>query len=290
MTAFTEKNDLAPGKLIQYANPSMVLAAIDSIDSVIQITTDVNVVLDQVMDVVLKIFNSSRAWLFHPCNPKLPYFDVTFESTTVDYPGAKTLKQKVPMTDDMADYCRRALSAKDGPEIDPLEGQPVTNDIAIRFNVKSMLFMALRPKSGEPWMFGLHQCDRDRIWTSDEKQLFNMVGKRISVCLDNLLYVRQLRESERCFRSYVENANDIIYTLTPDGCFDYVSPNWIDFFGETADKAIGKSYANYTHPEDVNICRKSLDQVISTGEKQSNIQYRVGNGMVSSKEFWGHFI
>jgi len=275
MAGLTKQNDVTPGKSFPYANPSMVLAAIESIDSVIQIKSDVNVVLDQVMDAVLDIFNSSRAWLFHPCNPELPYFNVNFESTTPEYPGANTIKQKVPMTDDMADYCRRALSAVDGPEIDPPEGRPVTNDIAIRFNVKSMLFMALRPKSGEPWMFGLHQCDRDRIWTDDEKQLFNMIGKRISVCLDNLLYVRQLRESEQRFRSYVENANDIIYTLTPDGCFNYVSPNWIDFFGETAEKAMGKSFENYVHPEDIHICREFLDKVINTGEKQSNIQYRV---------------
>lgn len=72
-----EHHDLPPEESVKFRNPEMALAAINSIDSVIQITTDVNVVLDQVMDVVLEVFNSSRAWLFHPCNPKLPYFDVT---------------------------------------------------------------------------------------------------------------------------------------------------------------------------------------------------------------------
>jgi two-component system cell cycle sensor histidine kinase/response regulator CckA len=196
MSGPIEHQDLALGESSKFQNPGMVLAAINSIDSIIQITSDVNVVLDQVMEKVREIFNSSRAWLFHPCNPKLPSFEVAFEFTTSEYPGAKTLKQQVPMTEDMADYCHRALSAIGGPEIDPPEGLPVTNDIAIRFNVKTMLFMALRPKSGEPWMFGLHQCDRDRAWTSDEKQLFYMIGQRITGCIDSFLYVQQLRESE----------------------------------------------------------------------------------------------
>jgi hypothetical protein len=74
-----------------------------------------------------------------------------------------------------------------------------------------MLFMALRPKSGEPWMFGLHQCDRDRIWTHDEKQLFQMIGKRISVCLDNLLFVGQLRKSNEKFRNLSNMLPQIVF-------------------------------------------------------------------------------
>ena len=194
-----------------YQNPGMALAAIELIDDVIEITSEGHVILEQLMDTVLGIFSASRAWLFYPCNPNLPSFEVSFESTAPEYPGAKALAQKVPMTADMADYCRRALSAKNGPEIDPPEGKPVKNDIAIRFDVKSMLFMALRPKSGEPWMFGIHQCDRDRIWTDDEKKLFYMIGQRTTGCIDNLLYVRQLQESEERFRAIFENINDAVF-------------------------------------------------------------------------------
>src|SRR6056297_2121531 len=128
-----EKNDLNPEELVHHISPFEILKAIDSIDKVIQITFDANVVLERLMDEVLKIFNASRSWLFYPCNPKLPSFDVTFESATPEYPGAKALNQKVPMTDDMASYCKRAISATDGLEIDPHVGGAIKNDIAIRF-------------------------------------------------------------------------------------------------------------------------------------------------------------
>ena len=239
-----EHHDVVAGESIKFQNPAMALAAIELIDSVIQIRSDINVVLDRLMDTVREIFNSSRAWLFHPCNPKLYHFDVTFESTLPEYPGAKALSQQVPMTDDMADYCRRALSASDNPEIDPAVGQPVTNDIAIRFNVKSMLFMALWPKSGEPWMFGLHQCDRDRIWTNDEIQLFQMIGRRISACLDNLLYVGQLRDSEEKHRRLFETlAQGVVYQAA-DGSITSANPAAERILGLSFEQMRGKMPIN----------------------------------------------
>ncbi len=86
---------------------------------------------------------------------------------------------------------------------------------------------------------------------------------------------RLLRESEFRFRSIVESANDIIYTIRPDGMFTYVSPNWLNFMGEPADIAIGTSFERYVHPEDVHLCRAFLQRVLSTGEKQSSVEYRV---------------
>jgi hypothetical protein len=76
------------------------------------------------------------------------------------------------MTPDMADYCRRALAADGGVCVDPLPGREMSNDIAIRFNVKSSVFMALNPRIGDAWMFGLHQCSRFRQWTDSDKRLF----------------------------------------------------------------------------------------------------------------------
>ena len=263
-----DHQDLVFGEPITFKNPEMVLDAINLIDNVIQITSDANTVLDQMMAVVLKIFDTSRAWLFHPCNPELPSFNVTFECTTPEYPGANALQLQVPMTDDMADYCRRALSAVDGPEVDPSEGQPVTNDIAIRFNVKSMLFMALRPKSGEPWMFGLHQCDRDRIWTKDEKQLFYMIGQRIAGCIDNFLYVRLLKESEKRFKLALEAVCDAIWDWRVDSGEVYLNPGWYKILSFEPYE-LPQEYSTWTsllHPDDREHAEATIKNHLETDE------------------------
>ncbi len=84
-----------------------------------------------------------------------------------------------------------------------------------------------------------------------------------------------LAESEERFRNIVENANDIIYSLTPDGIFTYVSPNWTHILGHDVSEAQGKSFTPFIHPDDLQSCLDFLQKVVDTGEKQSGIEYRV---------------
>lgn len=84
-----------------------------------------------------------------------------------------------------------------------------------------------------------------------------------------------LRDSEQRFRSLVENANDIIYLLRPDGVFTYVSPNWTAILGHDVSDVVGTNFAPRIHPDDLDRCYGFLNAVLETGERQSGIEYRV---------------
>ena len=85
-----------------------------------------------------------------------------------------------------------------------------------------------------------------------------------------------LRESEAKFRSMVENANDIIYLLTPDSLFSYVSPNWSDILGHSLAQIQGKPYTLFVHPDDLQICQDAMTNIVTNPRKQqSKIQYRI---------------
>ena len=86
---------------------------------------------------------------------------------------------------------------------------------------------------------------------------------------------KELQQSEQRFRSFVENANDILFALTPEGNFSYVSPKWTEAFGYELDETIGKPFAPFVHPDDVPRCLEFLKRVIETGERQSGVEYRV---------------
>ncbi len=87
--------------------------------------------------------------------------------------------------------------------------------------------------------------------------------------------VAALQSSEQRFRSYVENANDITFSLTPAGVFSYVSPNWKDAFGYELAEVIGQPFPPFVHPDDIAGCMAFLQLVLATGQKQGGVEYRV---------------
>jgi PAS domain S-box-containing protein len=84
-----------------------------------------------------------------------------------------------------------------------------------------------------------------------------------------------LRESEEKYRTLVDSANDIIYSVTPEGIFTFVSPNWSNILGHKTEDVIGKSFAEFVHPEDVHLCANFLQSILETGKRQSGVEYRV---------------
>jgi len=84
-----------------------------------------------------------------------------------------------------------------------------------------------------------------------------------------------LRESEEKFRSFVENANEILFSLTPEGIFTYVSPTWTELLGHDTGEVIGKQAADFVYPDDFPRNREFFREVIRTRKKKSGLEYRV---------------
>lgn len=84
-----------------------------------------------------------------------------------------------------------------------------------------------------------------------------------------------LGASEQRYRSIIENANDVVFVLTPSGTFNYVSPQWKESFGYELSEVIGKSFVPFVHPDDVPACAAFLANVLETGKKQRGVEYRV---------------
>ncbi len=84
----------------------------------------------------------------------------------------------------------------------------------------------------------------------------------------------QLRASEERFRSFVEHANDIIYTLSPQGGFLYVSPKWTELLGQDVQDIAGHYFGDFVHPDDMPTCLAAMEGVLH-GQIQGGIEYRV---------------
>ncbi|MBU0985500.1 MAG: PAS domain S-box protein, partial [candidate division Zixibacteria bacterium] len=61
----------------------------------------------------------------------------------------------------------------------------------------------------------------------------------------------ELRFKEQRFRGLVENADEIIYSVTPDGKMTYLSPKFTELTGHTADDWRGSRFTDWVHPDDL---------------------------------------
>jgi PAS domain S-box-containing protein len=84
-----------------------------------------------------------------------------------------------------------------------------------------------------------------------------------------------LRKSEEYFRSFVENANDTVFSITTEGILIYGSPNWTRVLGFDVKDFIGKSvFETIVHPDDVFLCITRIQNALMTGARQFDIEFR----------------
>ncbi len=77
------------------------------------------------------------------------------------------------------------------------------------------------------------------------------------------------------FAQFVENADEIIFALNPEGLFSYISPNCTRMLGYDPGEVIGVSAGEFIHPDDFQKNRESFFQTLSTGKNTRGIQFRI---------------
>ncbi len=76
------------------------------------------------------------------------------------------------------------------------------------------------------------------------------------------------------FRSFVEGANDIIYTIDLHGHFTYISPNYQTIFGADPATLLNKPFSEVLHPRDLPSALESFASSLQ-GNRVTEIEYRV---------------
>ncbi|MFA6331653.1 MAG: PAS domain S-box protein [Methanoregula sp.] len=91
---------------------------------------------------------------------------------------------------------------------------------------------------------------------------------------DRVLAEEGLRKSETKYRLLVENTHDIIYSINADGILTFVSPSWKALLGHDPADVTGRPFQDFVHPADIPAINAFLRNVVATGQRQSDIEYR----------------
>lgn len=96
------------------------------------------------------------------------------------------------------------------------------------------------------------------------------------------LAVDALTQSEKKYRLLVENINDVLFTLNPDGIISFMSPTVKDLSGFEADVYIGKHFSMFIHHDDIERIASHFEQVKAGNYFPS--EYRINT--LSGDEVW----
>ena len=173
------------------------LESMDRVNRAMQGTQDLQQMLSDVLLATLDIFACDRAWLIYPCDPDAPSWHAVMEHTRPQFPGAFALQAELPVDRDVAAAFAAARAAPGAVLFGPDYDLKIPALAADRFAVRSQIAMAIDAKADKPYLFGLHQCSRARVWTAEEQRLFQEIGRRLSDAISALSMFRSLRESER---------------------------------------------------------------------------------------------
>lgn len=120
---------------------------------------------------------------------------------------------------------------------------------------------------------------RNNIDFSYEFRFTKSTNDTIIVLARNITLLKQrekdLRRSEEKFRSYVENASDVILSASLQGKTLYVSPNIQHMLGYTQEEFINRDLKHYVHPDDLSLFINLVDAFQTKSIIPENMEYRM---------------
>ncbi|QLE42991.1 PAS domain S-box protein [Nostoc sp. C052] len=144
----------------------------------------------------------------------------------------------------------------------------------VRMNAQSFFGVPLTSSSGE--IIGhLAVIDVKPMKPDPGRELIvKIFAARAGAELERKQAEAALQQSELKFRTIVEKVNDVLFAITPDGVFNYISPNILNTTGYAPSEMEGNSLELFTHPDDVAKCQEVAQSILTTGEGISGTEYR----------------
>ncbi|MBI9086922.1 MAG: PAS domain S-box protein [Desulfobacterales bacterium] len=251
------------------------LESLKTINQVVNSSNDLDQMLNSVIASVFKLFDCDRAWLLYPCDPNSPSFNVPIESARPEYPGGKDLNLSIPMTPPMKGDMVDALTANGPVTYGPGNEKSISADMHDKFGVQSQMFMSIHPKTGNAWMFEIHQCSYQRVWTDNERVLFKEIGQRIADGLSSLLYFRKLTKSEEKYRTVLTNIDDGYFEVDIAGNFTFSNDSMCKILGYPNDELVGMNNREYMDEENAKKVFKTFNNVYRTGMSTKALDWKL---------------
>ncbi len=227
------------------------MESMDKINRAIQGSSNLEQMMRDVLDVVLSVFSCDRAWLVYPGDPDTASYKVPMERTRPEYPGAFVQGIELPVDPETVKLFQAARASSD-PVVFDSTSEPVLPPVLTKlFHVQSQILIAIYPKVGKSYLFGLHQCSYQRIWTIEEKRLFQEISRRLTDGLTSLVIFHELQKSEEAYRRIIETANEGVWVIDKDRKTTFVNPHMLTILGYGETEVLGHTFDEFVVPAEL---------------------------------------
>src|SRR5580692_170588 len=145
------------------------LESMDQLSRAMQDTEDLEQ-LSHVLETILSIFGCDRAWLAYPSDADSRRWRTVAQRTGPEFADTPSLDLDLPTDPETAEVFRLVEASEVAVRFGAGDN-PLSSVLAKRFGTQSQMCLAVRPKIGRPYTFGLDQCASPRIWTRQEQEL-----------------------------------------------------------------------------------------------------------------------
>jgi PAS domain S-box-containing protein len=214
--------------------------SMDRINRAIQGADNLQQMMSDVLDCVLTTFDCDRVYLLYPCDAESHSWSIPMERTRPKYPGFLAQQIEIPTSPETAKIFS-ILSAANHPVKFDLESEyAMPAAIKKLGGFQSSMAMALHPKTGKSWEFGLQQCSYSRVWTLAEERLVQEIGRRLADGLTGMLSHHDLQVSEEKYRTLIQKIQ--VGVIVHGGDTQILSSNAMaqELLGLAEDELLGK--------------------------------------------------
>jgi PAS domain S-box-containing protein len=157
---------------------------------------------------------------------------------------------------------------------------------------QEILSVALVPVFvGASWwgFIGFDDCRTSRRWSAVEIDALRVVATTLAAALRRRQDELALRESRERYRVVVESVREVIFQLDSAGRWAFLNPVWEELTGWRVAEALGRSFEEFVHPDDLGRTRARIEKLLGGREKQarSEIRYVTRSGSTRWVEVTG---
>ncbi|WP_428261808.1 ATP-binding protein [Haliangium sp.] len=214
------------------------------------------------------VIGCERVFVLHPCRPNTDHMRLVTASTAPGC-GLRLDAERTLAVDEELARSLALLLARPGPLcFGAGSAHPLTRR-SRALAAETEMWMALRPRVGEPWLLGLHRVEPAQAWTSDEQRLVSEVAARLSELISTFLSIRTAKSNEERFRSLLAALPDLVFVFDAQGYILEIFPLEHDLLVRAPSEVLGRDVSDVLPPAVAEAGKRGVEQTLATGRLQT---------------------